>query len=810
MIENVMCHIKVIIITLLMVLLPAAEASAAVVKGRVIDASTAEPAVGAVATLLSSDSVVVASALTDAEGKFKISTNASGQLMLTLRLVGFKPYYCDNIALDSDGKMTDLGTIELQVQDVGLEEVIVTAERGKVIYKLDRQKINAQQVLTAAAGTAADVLKSMPSVRVDSDGEISFRGSTSFLVYVDGKKSMVDGTQALEQIPSATIENIEIITTPSARYRTDGDVGIINITTRRQTRRGLSASASASESTMNAYDFDMNLAYVKGSNRWYAGGIANRLKNESDFNQTKVTLVDDYLTTSRADGRRYTAPSNYIALAGWEMDRGSHRLNIEAQHGRTRTERGGHMTYDEHREYLGETINDNVYDAHDVIRNTKHLAQLSTTYAWVLNDRGDRIDLNGRLRYDWNSLEYTESNLFDAAGVRYEGTRGYEDEHHWDFDGTAAYKLNYDDRGHLELGYQYVSYSEHGDYSIKYWDRSITDFVWQTDLYAPFFYRRQIHSLYAMMNHKTGRLEFDAGLRGDHTIDELTIAVAGADRHIRRWNLFPSAHLALRVSDNGTISAGYSYRTVRPGIWQLEPYITYEDYYTKLIGNPDIRPAYVHSAELGLNQNLGGDNSLTATAFWRSRRDVAQRVRVPYEPGVTLDSLVNAGDDRTAGLELSSRLRLASWWTANINGSVFGYKFTEKYEGCTSASNVSYSAAIISNFTLSPSTKMQFDANFVGPTVLSQGREKAYCYFDLAVRQQVVKNTLWASLVVHNVFHTARYYSSRIADGLESYTNVKPRFPNIALSLTFNFNSKLKEKQGAVSGGGAQFIGSDF
>ena len=100
------------------------------------------------------------------------------------------------------------------------------------------------------------------------------------------------------------------------------------------------------------------------------------------------------------------------------MDRGDHRLNVEAQHGKTRTERGGHMSYSEHREYIGNLIHDNVYNAHDVIKNTKHLAQVATTYSWILNSRGDRLDINGRLRYDWNSLEYTESNLFDMSGVR--------------------------------------------------------------------------------------------------------------------------------------------------------------------------------------------------------------------------------------------------------------------------------------------------------------------------------------------------------------------------------------------------------
>ncbi|MBD5224523.1 MAG: TonB-dependent receptor [Bacteroidales bacterium] len=781
---------------------------ASIIRGRALESETNEPAVGAVAILLTADSIAAGSAATDGNGDFSITVARNGIYTLKVQMVGCETYIRDGIACGANDTV-NLETLFLRSLDLGLDEVVVTAQRGKIIYKLDRQKINAQSVLTASTGTAADVLRSMPSVRVDSDGEIYFRGSSGFLVYVDGKKSMLDGTQALEQIPAAMIEDVEIITTPSARYRTDGDAGIINITTRRQTQRGFSASALAGESTMNAYDFDLNLAYVAGRNRWYVGGIANRLKNESDFNQTKTTLVDGYLTTSKADGTRYTAPANYIAIAGWEIDCTGHRLNVETQYGMTRTERGGHMSYNEHREFDNEIINDNIYDAHDVIRNTKHLAQISTDYTWTLNGRGDRINVNGRLRYDWDCLEYTESNLFDATGTRYEGTRGYEDEHHWDFDGTISYRLNYHSDGHLETGYQYVSYSEHGDYSIKYWDRALTDFVWQDDLYAPFFYRRQIHSLYAMVNQKAGPVEIDAGLRGDHTIDELTIDVAGADRYIKRWNLFPSAHLIYRIADKGNLMGGYSYRTVRPGIWQLEPYITYEDYYTKLIGNPDIRPSYVHSAEIGYNHNFGNDNSITATAFWRSRSDVAERVRVPYEPGVTLDSLVNAGDDRTVGMELSSRLRFASWWTANVNGSLFGYTFIGKYDGCTSASNFSYSVAMINNFTIGSTTKLQFDANLIGPTVLSQGREKAYCYFDLAVRQQLIKNILSASLVVHNLFHTARYSSSRVAAGLESYTVVKPRFPNIALTLAFNFNSRSKEKQGAVSGG-AQFTGSDF
>ncbi len=783
-------------------------ASASVVRGLVVDADDGNPVTGAVVSMLDSCGVAVEAILADDDGVFEIETSKTGNFKLQVQLVGYFICIQNGIVVNQD-ETVEVGTIKLHKREMGLDEVVVISDKNKIVYRLDRQKIDVQSILTADAGSAADVLKSMPSVQVSADGEISLRGSSGFLVYVDGKKSMLDGNDALEQISSSTIENIEIITTPSARYRTDGDVGIINITTKRKVSRGMSATATATGTTMGGYSADLNLSYVNGFNRWYLTGTAKRTKEKSDFIQNKETLVDDYFTTSAANGTRYSAPSTYLGSLGWDLDKHGHYLNVEVQHGRTRTERGGDMSYEEHREFRDEFLSDNIYAAHDMISNTKHLAQVSVNYSWKINDRGDRFDLNSRVRYDWSSVEYTESNLFDQSGVRYEGTRGYESEDHWDVDGTASYTINYCPKGHLETGYSFVSYSEFGDYSIKYWDRDKTDFVWQDNLYAPFYYRRQIHSLYAMLTQKAGALEFDGGLRGDCTLDRLTISVANANRRITRWNLFPSAHILYNGSRASTFSAGYSYRTNRPGIWQLEPYITYEDYYTKLIGNPDIRPEYIHSAELGYRLRFGHDNTFAATAFWRSRRDVVQRVRVPYEPGVTLDSLVNAGNDLSYGIELSSRLRIAPWWTAMVNGSVFHYKFISRYIGCTSDSNLSYSVGLINNIILGKTTKLQFDGNFVGPKVMSQGREKAYCYFDVALRQQIVDKSLWASLVVHNLFHTARYESTRRSIDQMSYTHVRPKFPNIALSVTYTFNSTIKEKEGAVSNG-AQFTGSDF
>ena len=126
-------------------------------------------------------------------------------------------------------QIKDLGIIPMQMLEVGLQEVEVVANKKQVIYKLDKKIIEASSNLLSSGGTAVDILENTPSIRVNAEGEVTFRGSSGFTVYVDGKPSIFTGTQALEQIPSGQIQNIEIITTPSAQHDTGGDVGIINV-----------------------------------------------------------------------------------------------------------------------------------------------------------------------------------------------------------------------------------------------------------------------------------------------------------------------------------------------------------------------------------------------------------------------------------------------------------------------------------------------------------------------------------------------------------------------------------------------------
>ena len=682
-----------------------------------------------------------------------------------------------------------------------MQEVSINGQRQRISYRLDRQRIDAGQVLTAQGGTAFDVLRAVPGVVVDADGSLSFRGSQEFLVYVDGKPSPLSGTEALQMIGAASIKDIEILTTPSAKYKTDGDVGIINIVTKRSETDGWDIAVNGTASTWGTLSLDTKINFRTGHHNIYVGGQGSDIHNKSQFEQEKQTSAKGVSVTSFADGTRFRDFRTYIGQGGYEFNNGWHRLNIDLQGGRTINPRGGDMTY-------LTNLSPDLLDSHDRYKLTKKLFQTAIDYTWKLNERGNEINISNRFRYDRFSEEYTESNMFDLNGARQEGTRGYETEHHWDCDGAFSYKLHYRQTGILEVGYQYTTYSEHGDYRICYWDLPKQEFVWQDDLYAPFYYRRQTHSPYVQVNDRIGPFQFDAGLRIDNLIDEMDLPTI-TSRYKKYTEFYPSTHLAYTTNKAGTFTLGYSRRTNRPGIWKLEPYITYEDYHTRIIGNPDLESEYIHSMELSWRK-MFGETQLTATIYARRRTGVVDYVRRAYDVGVTLDSIINAGNGWRKGLELQVTTKPTKWWQLTANGDLSLHNFRATYKGCTSTHNTTGTIGWINNFRLAKNTTLQFDGHFVSGHHLTQGWETAYVYFDLAARQSLLKGKLQLGVVAHDLFHTARYHSLRTSTLLSSETWVRPTYPNIVFSVSYHFRQpSAKAKEGAISKD-AEFVGKDF
>ncbi|MDR2627901.1 MAG: TonB-dependent receptor plug domain-containing protein, partial [Dysgonamonadaceae bacterium] len=248
----------------------------------------------------------------------------------TMPLVNVLPYSIDSVLLADT-----------------LPEIAIVARRRQTVYKIDRKVIESSEYISASGGTAIDILEQTPSVRVDANGELTFRGSSGFKVYIDGKPATVDGSAALEQIPAGQIESIEIISTPSAKNEADGVAGIINVNTKKQTTGGWSGMINVMGNTVESRSIDFLTFYKNDKIRWQTSGEASRRYLVSDFDQLKHINVDDTLTTTHAVGERKSFVDLYALRSEVDLyrDKTTWSAALESRY-RVRN-RGGRLHYED-------------------------------------------------------------------------------------------------------------------------------------------------------------------------------------------------------------------------------------------------------------------------------------------------------------------------------------------------------------------------------------------------------------------------------------------------------------------------------
>ena len=763
------------------------------IKGQLIDASTNQVINYADIFLFTMGSEKpLQQTFPDDQGRFSFTKVAPGNYVVMVRLMGYDVFTKNDIILDALSPV-DLGKLMMSPLEVGIAEVEVVAEKRQLVYKLDKKVVEASSNMMGGGGSAVDILENTPSIRVDAEGDVTFRGSSGFLVYIDGKPSVFSGTQALEQVPAGHIENIEIITTPSAKHDTEGDVGIINIITKKHSQRGLSGMVNLSGSTWLSRHVDFLLAQQHQRSRWYIGGQWTDRLRKSDFDQEKMTVVGDQTTTSHSVGPRTGNSYHYTMKGGWSLNLPKTTIALDLEGGYGGNKRKGKMNYKETRSVAGGSPVTEDYRSIDDYDNDENIGLGSLAVQHKFNDKGHELSGSAYYKYGGHALEYFFNDLMSLEGQRQQGHRAYEAEHRETMRINLDYALPFGKGGKLEAGYQYYSYLEDGDYNMEWWDPKGQTFFWRDDIYNTFYFQQGINSLYAIVGDSYRSFDFQVGLRGEHTHQVLRSSKDWANRLQKRFELFPSAHIGYNLTQNQKLLFAYSRRTTRPELYFMEPYITYKDYYTAEIGNPDIRPEYIHSFELNYSLT-SGDNALSASLFHRTRKDKIERLRVPYQAGITLDSMANVGHDYSTGIELSGSLQATSWWNTQINGSLYHYRVENEYKtDGKNETSTNYEIAWNNAFTAGKYTRIQLDGNFVGPSVTTQGRTQSFWFVNLAIRQQFFKRKLTATLSFRDVFNTARYVNTITSSNLISKTRIRPDYPLIGLTLSYTFNQfKLK------------------
>ena len=539
------------------------------VSGKVIDHSDHAP-IEFVNVVLNNatDNSLAGYADTDSEGTFIIKCKEAGDYYLSISYLGYKPYKSSTFKLSTDNKTVMIDDILLEYSSEELSEVIVLGQKRKIVYKLDKQVIEASGFLSAAGGTAVDILTQTPSIRMDAEGNITFRGSSGFKVYINGKPAALGGAAALEQIPVGQIENIEVLTTPSAKNDADGSAGIININTKIQNLEGWSGIINVMGSSELSRNIDFLYALRKKDFRWQLSGEVSRRYVLSDFEQSKtITASDTLTTTSRSVGTRERHTDNYYLRSGLDWDKGNTTWSAALQVGYRDRWRGGDLHYEDSYKSLvtGEETHASLNGSDFV-----HL------YEWNLRpDLGVEHRFPGRAGhtltatlyglYEGNAMENFQTDLWDMGGKQAQGHRAYEYEYRFTSQGNVDYVYPFDNTvGKFESGYQFYTYTEDGDYTVDMFDKTAGQFVRRDDLYNKYLFRRDIHALYALVSNKHANFSYQVGLRGEYAHRKLGNNLEWADHTTNKFDLFPSVHLALDVKSNSQIRFAYSRRITQP------------------------------------------------------------------------------------------------------------------------------------------------------------------------------------------------------------------------------------------------------
>lgn len=738
------------------------------ITGKITDQQTGQGLpYASVALYRSSDSTLVSGVLADDKGAFRFENQGVGAYYLESQYMGYRKLRTPVSA--SAGNVV-LPPVTMQVDGRVLDAVEVTGNRSAVENKIDRQVYRAGAFLGSQGGTAVDVLKNTPSVTVNSEGDIALRGSTGFLVLVNGKPVQTDPAVVLNQIPANSIENVEIITSPSARYDPDGKSGIINITTKTVAKNSQSLvvnvqaglpSVHTYHNLKNPQRFGADAAWGIRAGKWEVNLSGNYLRN--DLTGRRVgdvnTTIGNVFTTFPSEGERsfkrynytarasvsYTAdPSNVISAGFYKGYRfQSRRADLVYNNTKTNLETGqnvGRITY----------FNSNIAEktADVTSANLDYLHRFGNKSELTLSGLIESADLDG-LTTNINLAEPGRTHTLQSTRNPSENP-------------LNAYRLQADyvvpiGKGKLETGYQYRNQVQKGVF--QYLDQNLEtgEFVLVPQFSSRTRLVNHIHSMYGQYSGKSGKLDYSGGLRYEYATRQFT-AEGTETRNLDLSNFFPSAQLQYQFSKGWRGKAGYTRRVQRTTNNELNPFPEREHSETLESGDPDILPEFIGMAEVGVVKEFE-KGSAFATLYNQRIKNVVNRVNSVYNDTIINRIYTNAGLATSWGVEIGGNANLTKWWQLYAGANVYRYAI----EGglfrnaagvntvVVNTSSIVYSLNANTTFKIAPSWQVQWAISYLSKRVTAQGEDSRFVNPALSVKKSFLKGKLAATLQWQNM-----------------------------------------------------------
>lgn len=736
----------------------------------------------------------VTGTITDVHGYFHLNELRPGIYILEIKFIGFDAFHIDSLMIRPGAGEIDLGRIEITPDVLAMGSVEVVGEKPIIEFQIDKKVINVSQQFTSLSGTAVDVLENVPSVSVDIEGNVSLRGSGSFNLLIDGRPSILDANDALQTIPASSIENIEIVTNPSAKYDPDGVAGVINIITKKSKKTGIAGLVNASAGTFGNHGFDFLLNFQKKRIGYFIGVDYGSHHFPGNITAERRTYHPDTTFYNYTDGesewsRKYLGFRSGLDINLTDAD----LLRLSLRYG---DRNGGRDSETDYRRWYVPGIDTLLYSSQNESDRGGHFLSLNLDYHHKFQKEGHEISS----QIDIGTREGDEESMleeFDENDVLTFGQRSTESGPRQRIRYKLDYVLPLKQENKIEAGYQFRYSLSEDNNTMDYWSADSNGYVPDYRYYHATDYTRSIQSTYLIYAGKIGNFGYQGGLRGEYTYQFIEMSGVDSSFSVDEWDIYPTFHTSYSFNNGHQVMASYTRRIDRVRSWYLEPFETWMDAYNVRRGNPGLKPEYIDSYEAGYQKTFGR-SLFSLEGYYRVTQNKIERVQSLYsvEENIFLQTYENIGKDYAFGTEAMLTLIPFQWWTMNLMNNIYNYQVKGTLYGEPfDESSFNWSLRLNNTFKIGKSSRIQFSANYRSPTVSAQGREGEMFFTNLAFRQEFLNRKLSATLQIRDLLGTASHYSENEGPNFYSHTRFERQPRMLSFTLTYNINNYKKEQE---------------
>ncbi|PCH49027.1 MAG: hypothetical protein COC22_07240 [Flavobacteriaceae bacterium] len=758
------------------------------ISGKILDASTKLPLEDATIVFKNIDSNRIKyGGITNKKGKFSIEVEKG----IYIASVEFLSYQTKKLNVSSVSRDLNIGTIELKIDTEFLNEIEIIGEKSTIAFKHNKVVYTVGKDISSDGGVATDILNNIPLVSVDPNGNITLRGFDTPTVLINGKTSSLSKTDVLKTIPASSIETIEVITNPGAKYKASS-TGIINIILKKGKDNGLNGSITSAGGYKDYYggmltlnDKTKKVNFYTNASYFHRNPIKEASFENEYFNNSITTSFLNENSTNNIIGKGFysTIGADFYLSDKATLSTSLNYTNINNE-GLTITnskifDASKNLIEDNIRNHFG-NFNDKIFEfIIDYEQLFKKDGQKLSAYLKVNNDNeiyNNTITNSNTLNF--TNEDYREDNTLKNNEISVNFT-------------SPIGKI-----GTYTIGYS----GEFGKIPFTYVSSSGDNFI---------DYAEDVHAAFIEFENKNDKFYYGVGIRAEFLKSKINYKILNTKLNKTFNDFFPSVYLEYSFSDSKSLSLSYNQIIGRPGYYKLQPFEQKYSETSSYIGNPNLNPIYKDAATLKYSY-FGNKLTIASSLFFNRFKDYWQDVT--YETGEQINGVskiittpINLGKVDYYGISLTTILKASNQLNFTASANIYNYDQSGTFQIINKANQniiIDYNkASVDGSFSLLTQLKIPKVFNFqtkIKHTLISEGpvsTRKSYTYANVAINKDLFNKEASISLTVDDIFLSNKTNRDRFDTNYFSKSLIQNKYRTLILSFTYRLNQSKKDRK---------------